>query len=124
MLKINPKLFEEVIFENSTGLNDSINFTKSIRKYSKIKIFSKITFSGYTAYFTTECEAVVGGSVSIEQPRLHSSGLWLNDTAIYLMNEKSLTKTYEADVRITESNTVQFNKNTTRTLITKVIGII
>lgn len=121
----NKKYGGVVVYNNSTGANTPIPFTfstqgDSLANYSRIKIYSKIEFTGYTAYFTTECEAVVGGAVSLEQARLHSEGLWINDTARYTMNAGSLTKDFEADVRIAEGNTAQFNKNTTRTLIYKI----
>lgn len=121
----NKKYGGVVVYNNLAGANTPIPFTfptqgDSLANYSRMKIYSKIVFTGYTAYFTTECEAVVGGDVSIEQGRLHSEGLWINDTARYTMNASSLVKVHESDVRISDQNIAQFTKNTTRTLIYKV----
>lgn len=114
-----------ILYDNSTGANDNITLTDNLSNYLRIKVFSKVVFATYTAYFITECETVVGGCICIDQGRLHSETLWLNDTAKYLMNNQSLTKVYEADVRIapgTSGGSAQFNANTTRTLIYKVVG--
>lgn len=122
---VNDKIGGVVVYNNSAGANTQINFTfptqgDSLANYSRIKIYSKVVMSGYTAYFITECEAVVGGSVSVEQTRMNSSVLWLSDSARYKMNASSLTKEEEADVRISADGSSAFNSNTTRTKIYKV----
>lgn len=122
---INDKIGGVVVYNNSEGANTPIPFTfptqgDSLANYSRIKIYSKVVMTGYTAYFITECEAVVGGSVSVEQTRMNSSILWLSDSARYKMNASSLTKEEEADVRILSDGSSAFNSNTTRTKIYKV----
>jgi len=121
----NNELKGTIVYNNSSGVNNNINFTfptgKSLSDYSRIKVFSKIVFQNYTLNVATEALAIQGNSISINSSRMHSEGLWINDVATYILNSNSLSKVYESDVRIAEGGTASFNKNTTRTLITKVI---
>lgn len=128
MLKINQKLIQlgDTIFNNQNGLNNNIPFTfmngKKLNDYTRMKIFSKIVFSGYTLNTITEVPVIIDGTISINNSRMHSEGLWINDIANYVINSNSLVKTYESDVRISDGGTSQFTKNTTRTLITKIVA--
>jgi len=111
-----------VLYDNSTGTNDNINLNDSLSNYSKIKVFSKIVMPSYTTNYVNEFEAIVGNRISINSARMHSDELWINDCTTYLLNTQTITKVYESDVRIGEGGAAAFNKNTTRTLITKVVG--
>lgn len=128
MLKINQKLIRlgDTIFNNSLGVNNNISFTfkngKNLNNYTRMKIFSKIVFAGYTLNTITEVPVIVGGTISINSSRMHADSTWINDIATYVINSNSLVKSHESDVRIVEGNAVQFTKNTSRTLITKIVA--
>lgn len=119
------KIKGDVVYNNSTGANNNITFTfpsgKSLSDYSKIEIHAKIVFTGYTMNKIEQSEAINGNYISLNIARFHSESTWINDSTVYSLGTTGLTKVYEGDVRFLEGNTVQFNKNTTRTLITKVV---
>lgn len=121
---LNEKVSGTVLYDNSSGANDNIALSDSLSNYTRIKIYSKVVLSSYTSNVVSEFQAVVGNNISINNMRMNTDSVWMNDCATYTLNSNSITKFSEADVRISEGNAAGFNKNTTRTLITKVIGFI
>lgn len=115
----------DIVYNNSTGANNNINFTfptgKSLSNYSKIEVHAKVVFTGYTMNTIEQAEVINGNYISLNLARFHSEGVWMNDSTVYAIGSTGLTKVYEGDVRFLEGNTVQFNKNTSRTLITKIV---
>ena len=121
---LNKKVSGTVLYDNSSGANNNIALSDSLLNYTRIKIYSKVVLSSYTSNVVSEFQAIVGNRISINNMRMNADSVWMNDCVTYTLNSNSITKFAEADVRISEGNAAGFNKNTSRTLITKVIGFI
>lgn len=111
-----------ILYEDENGQNDNIVLTDNIFNYKEIKIDWLVAIGDYVSTNSIKVPIEVGQSVLLNTMIAHSDSLQIFNISRYLVNDTSITKQIETGSRILNSSAIEWNGNTTRTMITKVMA--
>lgn len=121
--KVDTKIVGETLFLNQNGDNSgNITLSRTIEDFDEIKIDYVISMGDYTINETKRALLRNGSCISLSCLLAHSSQLQLFNMGRYLVSGNSFTRVHETRSRITSSNAVIWDGNSTATYITKITG--
>mgnify|MGYP002525429258 CR=1 FL=1 len=119
---LNEKIEGEIIYNNPTGVNDNIVLSKNVSNFSKLKIFYATSIGDYYIRESKEFLVTDGCDVSLSILVAHSASLQINTLGRYHVSGTSITKVFETATRFDSVNNYIWEGNTSRILISKIIG--
>lgn len=119
---LNEKIEGEVIYNNTAGANDNIVLSKNVSNFTRLKIFYATSIGNYFIRESKEFLVTDGCDVSLSVLAAHSASLQINTIGRYHISGTSITKVFETATRFGSANDYNWEGQTSRILISKVIG--
>jgi microcystin-dependent protein len=119
---LNEKIEGEVIYNNTAGANDNIVLSKNVSNFTRLKIFYATSIGSYFIRESKEFLVTDGCDVSLSILTAHSASLQINTLGRYHISGTSINKVFETATRFGSANDYSWEGNTSRILISKVIG--